>query len=213
MTDRRAFLGDGPRPWVLCITSISESRLLTELGLPRVEQNQILGLQVRRAAGVISGGVWLSGQQLSNRAIVRLAANPPPQVGKMQRYTSRRLVRAAVRPHTLSMTTRHAKVLRSISCSQLRPFPLGLRLSGNNMSPLPCWLSGSQSVAYAIGNRTQGRTVASSTASSPHPQRQAQHEQKRRGDAASSCFVQHLPRVHVKAGHDAARPVQSRDGS
>ena len=108
---------------MLCITSISESRLLDELGLPRVEQNQILGLQVRRAAAIISGGVWLTGQQLSNRAIVRLATNPPLEVGKMQRYTSRRLVRAAIGSHAFSMITRNAKALRSMPPLAAPPVP------------------------------------------------------------------------------------------
>jgi hypothetical protein len=32
------------------------------------------------------------------------------------------------------------------------PFPLGLRFSGKNMSPLPCWLAGAQSVALNMSN-------------------------------------------------------------
>ena len=34
----------------------------------------------------------------------------------------------------------------------LRPFPLGLRFSGKNMSPLPCWLAGAHSVALNMSN-------------------------------------------------------------
>eukprot|EP00966_Prymnesium_polylepis_P111486 2578862-Prymnesium_polylepis.1 len=52
-----------------------------------------------------------------SRAIVQLAANPPPEVGRMQRRTAESL---------------------------LRPFPLGLRFSGKNMSPQPCFLAGAQ---------------------------------------------------------------------
>ena len=125
---RRTFLGDVPQPWLLPITSVSESRLLTELGLPAAEQNQILGLRIGRAkpaSGANIWGLWLTEQQISSRAIVRLANNPPPEVGRLQRLTSKRL---------------------------LRPFPLGLRLSGKNMSPLPCWLSGAQSVALNMSN-------------------------------------------------------------
>eukprot|EP00966_Prymnesium_polylepis_P229116 5301864-Prymnesium_polylepis.2 len=85
----------------LSITSISELRLLTELGLPEVEQKQILGLRLRTLA--FSSGLWVSERQLSSRAIVRLALDPPLEVGKMQRHTSARL---------------------------LRPYPLGSRLSG-----------------------------------------------------------------------------------
>jgi hypothetical protein len=32
------------------------------------------------------------------------------------------------------------------------PFPLGLRFSGKNMSPLPCWLAGAQNVALNMTN-------------------------------------------------------------
>eukprot|EP00966_Prymnesium_polylepis_P324761 7380784-Prymnesium_polylepis.2 len=52
----------------------------------------------------------LTDKQQSLRAIRRLVSNPSPQVGQMQRRTSGWL---------------------------LRPYPLGLRFSGNNMSPLP----------------------------------------------------------------------------
>eukprot|EP00966_Prymnesium_polylepis_P314700 7271743-Prymnesium_polylepis.1 len=57
---------------------------------------------------------------MSTAAIVRLARHPPSKVGQLQRKTSKWM---------------------------LRPFPLGLRFSGKNMSPLPCWLTGAQSVA------------------------------------------------------------------
>jgi len=54
-----------------------------------------------------------------NGAIVKLAADPPKEVGRVQTLTSKKL---------------------------LRPFPLGLRFSGKNMSPLPCWLGGAQNI-------------------------------------------------------------------
>ena len=57
--------------------------------------------------------------------IARLARNPPLAVGTLQRRTSQKL---------------------------LRPFPHGLRTSGRNMSPLPFWLSGAQSVALNMSN-------------------------------------------------------------
>jgi len=58
-------------------------------------------------------------------AVGRLAANPPAGVGKIQRLSSRRL---------------------------LRPYPLGLRFSGKNMTPLPAWLAGAHFVALNMSN-------------------------------------------------------------
>jgi len=66
------------------------------------------------------GGVAiLTEEQQTARAIVHLAKYPPPEVADLQQRTATRL---------------------------LRPFPLGLRFSGKNMSPLPCWLAGGQFV-------------------------------------------------------------------
>lgn len=59
------------------------------------------------------------------RAAAQLAFDPPPQVAAMQKRTS-----------TLLM----------------RPYPMGLRFSGANMNPLPCWLGGAQSVALNFSN-------------------------------------------------------------
>jgi len=64
-------------------------------------------------------GLELTEEQQTMRALVRLAANPPLRVGKMQRRTAKAL---------------------------LRPYPLGLRFSGKNMSPIPFWLGGAQNV-------------------------------------------------------------------
>eukprot|EP00966_Prymnesium_polylepis_P150969 3487568-Prymnesium_polylepis.1 len=60
-------------------------------------------------------GQGMTETQLSSRAILRMTSNPHSKVGKMQRLTSTRL---------------------------LRSYPLGLRFSGKNMSPLPGWLAG-----------------------------------------------------------------------
>eukprot|EP00966_Prymnesium_polylepis_P289876 6695801-Prymnesium_polylepis.1 len=120
------FLGNAPPQHALQITSINEDRLLRELGLPKEERKQIEGLKIRRFSSDEEGsGLTLSKEQLSARAIVRLAANPPPPVGMMQRRTAIKL---------------------------LRPYPLGLRFSGKNMSPLPGWLSGCQHVALNMSN-------------------------------------------------------------
>ena len=67
-----------------------------EIGLPLAERNQIEGLQMRRApAGLAHQGnqFALTEEQLSSRAIRRLAANPPMGVGTMQRRTIRWLLR------------------------------------------------------------------------------------------------------------------------
>eukprot|EP00966_Prymnesium_polylepis_P053485 1236752-Prymnesium_polylepis.1 len=119
------FLSDEEPEWRLPITSINEDQLLKHLGLSGAERNQIEGLQLGARATDSNVGVSLTEDQLSSRAIVRLAANPPPEAGKLQRRTFQRL---------------------------LRPFPLGLRFSGKNMSPLPCWLAGAQNVCLNMCN-------------------------------------------------------------
>jgi len=127
---KERFLSCERPKWPLTMTSINEDRLLMVLGLPEKERSQLEGLQ-RSSTGSRAGSAkgslspMLSEEQLSTQAIVRLAADPPRQAGKLQRLTS----------HLL-----------------LRPFPLGLRFSGNNMSPLPCWLVGAQSVALNMSN-------------------------------------------------------------
>lgn len=67
----------------------------------------------------------LLAERLSNAAIARVASNPPEAVGRIQRRACMWL---------------------------LRPYPLGLRFSGNNMNPLPCWLAGAHSVALNMSN-------------------------------------------------------------
>ena len=119
------FLDSAPAAWALPITSINEDRLLEELGLKRSERDQIEGLQVDLTTTAGQHGGFAMTEELSSRAIRRLAANPPAEVGRMQRRTAERL---------------------------LRPYPLGLRFSGNNMSPLPGWLAGAQSVALNMSN-------------------------------------------------------------
>jgi len=118
-----AFLGSSSPIWPLPISSINEDKLLKELGLHQAERHQIEGLSAISARGSFT--IFSTEAQLSASAIVRLAANPPPAIGKMQRRTAGWL---------------------------LRPFPLGLRFSGNNMSPLPCWLAGAQHVALNMSN-------------------------------------------------------------
>jgi hypothetical protein len=84
-----AFLKDAPPKWPLPITSINEDRLLRELGLTHTQRNDIEGL----SSVSVRGGRGLTEAQLSSRAIARLAADPPSQVGRMQQRTARWLVR------------------------------------------------------------------------------------------------------------------------
>ena len=107
------------------IAAINEERMLKEMGVPSYERRKIQGLRVKN----VSSHSGLSEEQQSANAIARLAANPPLQVGQMQRHTARWL---------------------------LRPFPLGLRFSGRNMSPLPCWLGGAQNVALNFSEADLG---------------------------------------------------------
>jgi len=78
----------------------------------------------------------------TQQAAVGLSYDPPAAVAEVQRVTRKAL---------------------------LRPYPLGLRFSGANMNPLPCWLGGAQHVAlnmsnndlplqlhYALFNKTDG---------------------------------------------------------
>jgi len=71
------------------------------------------------------GVLGRTGGASSAPALARLAANPPPQVFNVQRRTLAWL---------------------------LRPYPEGLRFSGNNMSPQPGWLAGAHSVALNMSN-------------------------------------------------------------
>ena len=68
--------------------------MLSSLGLSRAERHLILGLQMRRSKlASVDVGLSLSDEQLSSRVIGRLAANPPPDVGGMQRRTRAWLLR------------------------------------------------------------------------------------------------------------------------
>jgi len=112
-----SFLSNKPPKWLLPITSIMEDKLLKALGCKSAVRSQIEGLQNKRTFS--KDATRLTEDQHSTLAIVRLAADPPPEVGLMQRKTRNWL---------------------------LRPFPLGVRFSGKNMSPLPPWLGGAQHV-------------------------------------------------------------------
>ena len=102
--------------------------LLAALGISTSDRRAIEGLQLRRSS--VSHGLDQAGnteEEIATSAIIRLAHKRPEEVALMQRRTGNWL---------------------------LRPFPLGLRFSGKNMSPLPCWLAGAQHIAYAARNQT-----------------------------------------------------------
>lgn len=129
-----ALLADAQQKWPLQITSFNEDKVLRALGVSKAEQHQIEGLQHgqfsnnRRVAirdDRQQAGLGLTNDQLCSRAIARLAANPPQKVGRFQQRTVDKQVRA---------------------------YPHGLRFSGSNMNPQPCWLAGIQSVALNMSN-------------------------------------------------------------
>jgi hypothetical protein len=115
----------------LPITSMKEDRLLREMGVTSAERHQIEGLSTISTRN----GVALTEAQLALRAIVRLAARPPVEVGRLQRRTAR---------------------------WHLRPFPHGCRFSGQNMSPLPAWLSGAPARIAHQGHRVTPRCCRAS---------------------------------------------------
>ena len=79
-----AFTSGAPPKWALPITSVSEDRLLKMLGLSHLERYEIESLSTVK----VRGGAGLTEEQLTQRAVARLAADPPPGVAKMQRRTS-----------------------------------------------------------------------------------------------------------------------------
>lgn len=102
--------------------------MLAAIGVRSSDRNVIEGLHGAPGTSSISrdsNGRTLSLQQMSSRAIAQLVANPPPKVGVMQQRTAKWM---------------------------LRPYPLGLRFSGHNMSPLPFWLAGAQNVCLNMSN-------------------------------------------------------------
>ena len=96
-----AFLQGNRGSLPLPITSINEDILLKELGLTDDQRHQIEGVLTIK----VRGALGMTEEQLSNRAVARLAADPPPPAGAMQRLTTSWL---------------------------LRPFPLGMPLGGSN---------------------------------------------------------------------------------
>ena len=139
----RELLADPPRAaWSLPISSINEDKLLQLMGLSDDERNDVEGLQPgggkaahahpAEGKGFLhsSGG---GGEAATSRGArgtaMQLAREPTPETETMQRLTRTRLVRV---------------------------FPLGLRFSGNNMNPLPCWLAGAQHVALNMCNVSDG---------------------------------------------------------
>ena len=80
------FLGYAAPKWALPITSFNEDQYLKVLGLSAVQCNLIEGFVSGHSAA-------RDEEQQVSHELVRLAANPPPSVGKMQRRTARWLIR------------------------------------------------------------------------------------------------------------------------
>eukprot|EP00966_Prymnesium_polylepis_P330093 7385754-Prymnesium_polylepis.1 len=69
-------------------TSMNEDKLLKIMGVPEAERGHIEGLQMRRSSSsTVSHRRELSVEELSSIALVRLAAEPPPEVALLQRKT------------------------------------------------------------------------------------------------------------------------------
>jgi hypothetical protein len=86
-----AFLGYAPPEWALTITSINERKLHQLMGLSIDDRNQIEGLNTSALAKAHEG-VALTEVQIASRVIARVAANPPPEVGRLQQKTARKLL-------------------------------------------------------------------------------------------------------------------------
>ena len=82
-----------PASLLINITSVSEGVLLKLMGLSADERYQIEGLQVRGASAKSYVAGMASLEQISSRAVVRLAQNPPAAVGSIQRRTANWLIR------------------------------------------------------------------------------------------------------------------------
>eukprot|EP00966_Prymnesium_polylepis_P094708 2192508-Prymnesium_polylepis.1 len=78
------FLGAARPKWPITITSLSEDKLLASLGVPKAERKQIESL-VQSAS--------VHDDPLKSRALIRLAADPPLEAGRMQRRTAAWLLR------------------------------------------------------------------------------------------------------------------------
>jgi hypothetical protein len=87
------FVGGAEPKWVLPMSSVNEDCLLQHLGLSRDERMQMEGLQVGRQSAAVDGSGMLEEEKRVTRAVVRLAAAPPPQTGALQRLSSNWLLR------------------------------------------------------------------------------------------------------------------------
>ena len=100
------FFSETPREWQLPITSINEDMLLKQLDVPRAERHQIEGLMTATTRG--QAGV--ADAQLSRRAIIDLATNPPPRVGYVQQLTARWLLRPFPLGYVMPLQTSNKNV-------------------------------------------------------------------------------------------------------
>eukprot|EP00966_Prymnesium_polylepis_P193451 4484008-Prymnesium_polylepis.2 len=88
------FTGTKPTQWLMPITSINEDALLQVLGLSKVERHQIEGLEIaqQRSSRKARAGLALTEARRISRFVVQLAADPPPEFGKLQKHTAVRML-------------------------------------------------------------------------------------------------------------------------
>ena len=100
------FLGHATPKFVLPITSVNEDKFLKLLRLPVDERCQIEGLLVGRSSP--RGTAAVTEEQQVSHALVRLARDPPPAVGELQRRTAK----ALTRPYPLGSVLRDSSRCR-----------------------------------------------------------------------------------------------------
>jgi hypothetical protein len=118
---------DAPLP----ITSINEDKLLRELSVSRIDRSQIEGLTKSKGKGG-KHSPEAHKKLLSSRALLQLAADPPAEVGRMQRRSTQWLIRV---------------------------YPLGARCRASN-SPWPCRLHFPAAVTATRARTTLDCTLA-----------------------------------------------------
>ena len=133
---------DGVAPrWPLTMVSVQEDALLKKLlELSQVQRNEIEGLTLQQGSVTgIQNALARTDEQLSSRAIARLAATPPPNVGSVQRRTTRWLLRPYrapgnfPNPHTKGVRINKRSLTESVVAPGLCPWETDPGLS-------KCWL-------------------------------------------------------------------------
>jgi len=180
------FLGRADPKWALPITSVNEDRFLKELGLSTMERNLIEGLLGGRSPSDPSG-LELTEEQQTMRALVRLAANPPLRVGKMQRRTAKALLRpckSCLRTDALSIAV--ASICRS-QCTVRSPArrPARPQIQWQEYEP------------HSVLARRRSERVP-------------QLQRLRRGGPVALCLVPRWGGIHAQAGRNDCPGVRGR---